>query len=158
MESAEQKRIDASLLWEMFDIHARIGILLRSKYDGFKGYELAVLLLLCSSGVPPSIGEIAEALGVTSQYASSVLAGLVEGGYAAISGESDDKRRKVVYLTERGRDVCCDRFRSIRDNGDLFSVRRSEASFQAVRTVRDQIVKAAEAFGAERERRRRSSG
>lgn len=150
MESAEQKRIDASLLWEMFDIHARIRILLRSKYDGFKGYELAVLLLLCSSGAPPSIGEIAEALGVTSQYASSVLAGLVEGGYAAISGESDDKRRKVVYLTERGRDVCCDRFRVLGNGDGLLSARRSGEDLRALRTVRAHVGRAAEAFGADR--------
>lgn len=154
METAERKQIDASLLWEIFDLHARVGTLLRSEYDGLKGYELAALLDLCSSKEPPSIGDIADALGVTSQYASSVLARLVEQGYVEISEGEEDKRCKVVYLTDRGKELCNSRFDKLCGPSSPFTTGKEQDDLRALRAVRVQVDRAIDAFEAEHVGRR----
>lgn len=154
METAERKQIDASLLWEIFDLHARVGALLRSEYGGLKGYELAALLHLCSSEEPPSIGDVADALGVTSQYASSVLAGLVGRGYVEISEGEEDRRCKVVCLTDRGRELCSSRFDGLCGLPSPFAAGKGQDDLRALRAVRVQVDKAAHAFEAEHAGRR----
>jgi DNA-binding MarR family transcriptional regulator len=54
---------------------------------------------------PVSIGEIAGALGVTSQAVSQSVAELERLGYVARRRSDDDGRRRLVALTTKGRDA-----------------------------------------------------
>lgn len=148
MDAGDWDRVDAGLLWDIFGIHSQIGALLRSEYGGLKGYEIAMLLMLCTSKEPPSIGAIAEALGVTSQYASSVSTSLVERGYAEFNWGESDRRCKLVHLTNCGRSVCRERFLEPGGADGPFSLRYSENDLDALSALRRQVGKAAEAFGA----------
>src|SRR5436853_4896349 len=49
-----------------------------------------------------TVGEIAEAVGVTQPGATRALAQLAEAGYVEIAPSSEDQRRKSVTLTRRG--------------------------------------------------------
>lgn len=49
-----------------------------------------------------TVGEIAEAVGVTQPGATRALAQLAEAGYVEIAPAADDQRRKSVTLTRQG--------------------------------------------------------
>ena len=49
-----------------------------------------------------TVGEIAEAVGVTQPGATRALAPLAEAGYVEIAPSSEDQRRKSVTLTRHG--------------------------------------------------------
>lgn len=51
---------------------------------------------------PLTVGEIAEAVGVTQPGATRALAQLAEAGYVEITPARDDQRRKSVTLTKQG--------------------------------------------------------
>jgi len=50
---------------------------------------------------PSSIGDLAEAVGVSQPAATRTLALLAEGGYVAIATAADDQRRRLVALTKK---------------------------------------------------------
>jgi DNA-binding MarR family transcriptional regulator len=52
---------------------------------------------------PSTIGELAEAVGVTQPGATRAVAQLVEAGYATVTQGADDQRRKSVALSPKGR-------------------------------------------------------
>lgn len=54
---------------------------------------------------PLSIGELAEALGVTQPGVTRSSALLVKAGYLEPSPVGEDKRRRVLSLTEKGREL-----------------------------------------------------
>jgi DNA-binding MarR family transcriptional regulator len=52
---------------------------------------------------PTTIGDLAEAIGVSQPGATRTLAQLAEAGYVVIVTTPDDQRRKSVALTRKGR-------------------------------------------------------
>jgi DNA-binding MarR family transcriptional regulator len=52
---------------------------------------------------PLTVGELAEAVGMTQPGATRALAQLAEEGFVEITNASDDQRRKLVTLTRQGR-------------------------------------------------------
>jgi DNA-binding MarR family transcriptional regulator len=73
------------------------------------GHALAVpagqfpfLAALDRSG-PLTVGELAEAVGVTQPGATRAVGQLVEAGYLTITPAADDQRRKSVALSSRGK-------------------------------------------------------
>jgi DNA-binding MarR family transcriptional regulator len=54
---------------------------------------------------PLTIGELAEAVGITQPGATRTLAQLVDLGLVEARASDEDQRRKLVSLTERGRDL-----------------------------------------------------
>lgn len=50
-----------------------------------------------------TVGELAEAVGMTQPGATRALAQLAEEGFVEITSASDDQRRKLVTLTRRGK-------------------------------------------------------
>jgi len=52
---------------------------------------------------PLTVGELAEAVGVTQPGATRALAQLAEGGWVEIANATDDQRRKSVTLTRQGK-------------------------------------------------------
>src|SRR5262245_30500522 len=50
-----------------------------------------------------TVGELAEAVGVTQPGATRALAQLAEAGFVEIASASDDQRRKSVTLTRQGK-------------------------------------------------------
>src|SRR5262245_58703181 len=52
---------------------------------------------------PLTVGELAEALGVTQPGATRTLAQLAEAGLVEIASATDDQRRKQVTLTRQGK-------------------------------------------------------
>lgn len=52
---------------------------------------------------PSTIGQLAQAVGVSQPGATRALANLSDAGYVAIKTAPDDQRRKLVALTKRGR-------------------------------------------------------
>lgn len=54
---------------------------------------------------PASIGELAEALGITPQAVSQSVGELERLGYVAREQSAPDRRRRVVAMTDLGRDV-----------------------------------------------------
>jgi DNA-binding MarR family transcriptional regulator len=52
---------------------------------------------------PITVGELAEAVGVTQPGATRALAQLAEQGLVEIANASDDQRRKAVTLTRQGK-------------------------------------------------------
>jgi DNA-binding MarR family transcriptional regulator len=54
---------------------------------------------------PRSIGDMAGELGITQQAVSKSVGQLVTAGYAALSSDPADGRRRQVSLTDRGRDT-----------------------------------------------------
>lgn len=53
----------------------------------------------------PTVGELAEALGVTQQAASKSISELESLGYVRRVADAGDQRIRRVELTERGRDA-----------------------------------------------------
>jgi DNA-binding MarR family transcriptional regulator len=51
----------------------------------------------------PSVGELAEAVGVTQPAATRAIGQLVEAGFVEISATKADQRRKAVVLTREGK-------------------------------------------------------
>jgi DNA-binding MarR family transcriptional regulator len=51
---------------------------------------------------PLTVGELAEAVGVTQPGATRALAQLVDAGFVEIAQADDDQRRKAVRLTRQG--------------------------------------------------------
>jgi DNA-binding MarR family transcriptional regulator len=49
-----------------------------------------------------TVGELAEAFGVSKQAASQAVASLVERGYGERTPDAEDRRSRVVSLNERG--------------------------------------------------------
>ena len=49
-----------------------------------------------------TVGELAEAFGVTKQAASQAVASLVDRGYALRAVDDEDRRSRTVSLSERG--------------------------------------------------------
>jgi DNA-binding MarR family transcriptional regulator len=49
-----------------------------------------------------TIGELADAVGVSQPAATRTLAQLADGGFVAITTAADDQRRKLVVLAPRG--------------------------------------------------------
>jgi len=54
-------------------------------------------------GGPLTVGELAEAVGVTQPGATRTLAQLAEAGWVEIANATDDQRRKLVTLTRQGK-------------------------------------------------------
>jgi len=52
---------------------------------------------------PLTVGELAEAVGMTQPGATRALAQLAEEGFVEITSASDDQRRKRVTLTRQGK-------------------------------------------------------
>jgi DNA-binding MarR family transcriptional regulator len=52
---------------------------------------------------PLTVGELAEAVGVTQPGATRALAQLAEEGWVEIANATDDQRRKSVTLTRQGK-------------------------------------------------------
>jgi DNA-binding MarR family transcriptional regulator len=52
---------------------------------------------------PLTVGELAEAVGMTQPGATRALAQLAEEGFVEITNASDDQRRKLVTLTRQGK-------------------------------------------------------
>lgn len=52
---------------------------------------------------PLTVGELAEAVGMTQPGATRALAQLAEEGFVEIANASDDQRRKRVTLTRQGK-------------------------------------------------------
>lgn len=142
--------LDTSLIWEILDLHALIGVLLRKNYNGLNGYEMIVLLVICQEKEPPTIGRIAESLSVTSQYASQIVMRLVERGFVAVEPGERDRRRKVVSLTEEGKNACD--MRLVFDGVHACTHRKTPITEtrKAVESIRDEVDRAMRAFEAER--------
>jgi DNA-binding MarR family transcriptional regulator len=49
-----------------------------------------------------TVGEVADAVGVTQPAATRALAQLAEAGFVDIAAAADDQRRKSITLTQRG--------------------------------------------------------
>lgn len=148
MKPGSPGHLDANLMWEILDLHASIGVLLRKKYNGLNGYELVVLLAICRSKEPPTIGQIAELLAVTSQYASQVTSRLVERGFVSVEPGETDRRRKVVLLTELGREICDMRLVFDENHHEKSDAGKTR---QAVESVREEVDRAMRALAAERQ-------
>ncbi|RZS91040.1 MarR family protein [Motilibacter rhizosphaerae] len=73
---------------------------------GTGGGKVKLLLLLESSAL--SHGEVAEALGVDRPYTTVLVNALEEQGLVERRTDSDDRRRKLVALTEQGRRTVSD--------------------------------------------------
>ncbi|WP_075289781.1 MarR family winged helix-turn-helix transcriptional regulator [Pararhizobium arenae] len=52
---------------------------------------------------PLTIGELAEALGITQPAITRSVNQLADLGYLAVKPAEDDQRRRIVHLTEQGR-------------------------------------------------------
>jgi DNA-binding MarR family transcriptional regulator len=60
------------------------------------------LLAAIDRGSPATVGDLADAVGVTQPAATRALAQLAEAGHVDIAVASDDLRRKSVTLTKQG--------------------------------------------------------
>ena len=54
---------------------------------------------------PLTIGDLADALGITQPAVTRSVNQLVDLGYLAVKPAEDDQRRRIVDLTESGRDL-----------------------------------------------------
>jgi DNA-binding MarR family transcriptional regulator len=63
------------------------------------------MLFLLEDGREHSIGEIAAALDLSLPAASRAIDGMYEKGYVARRESDEDRRSRLVTLTERGREV-----------------------------------------------------
>lgn len=75
----------------------------RAASAGFLDYRRSdtVLLRILARGERP-IGQIGDALGISRQGARKLADGLVARGYAELTSDPVDARRRLVRLTERG--------------------------------------------------------
>src|SRR5262249_49303535 len=64
--------------------------------------QFPFLAALDRSG-PLTVGELADAVGVTQPGATRALAQLAEAGYITIAQAADDQRRKSIALSAKGR-------------------------------------------------------
>lgn len=71
-------------------------------YADYRPTDAPVLRLLRQGALP--IGQLAEAIGVTRQAARQLADGLVNRGYAVLTSDPGDGRRRMVVLTPRGED------------------------------------------------------
>lgn len=83
--------------------HQRFGVTLT---------QASVMMLLMHDG-RKTMGEIAEALGVSKGAATQLLDGLIEKGFVERNQDGEDKRIFYVSVSRRGRM----HFRRIRDRG-----------------------------------------
>lgn len=71
---------------------------------GLSPGRYAVLMALFAREVPLAPSEIAERIGVTRATITGLLGGLVGDGLIAyVAADADDRRRKAVKLTAKGR-------------------------------------------------------
>jgi DNA-binding MarR family transcriptional regulator len=54
---------------------------------------------------PLTIGELAEAVGITQPGATRTLAQLIDAGLVEARASDEDQRRKLVSLTDKGREL-----------------------------------------------------
>ena len=54
---------------------------------------------------PLTVGQLAEAVGVTQPASTRALAQLAEAGLVAVASASDDQRRKAITLTKAGKRI-----------------------------------------------------
>ncbi|AYD01767.1 MarR family transcriptional regulator [Neorhizobium sp. NCHU2750] len=69
-----------------------------------QGAQCPYLAALDREG-PLTVGEIAEAVGVSQPGATRAIGQMVEAGLMAMAVSDDDQRRRLVSLTDAGRDV-----------------------------------------------------
>jgi DNA-binding MarR family transcriptional regulator len=71
---------------------------------GLSPGRYAVLMALFARDVPLAPSEIAEQLGVTRATVTGLIGGLLGDGLVAyVSADADDRRRKAIALTAKGR-------------------------------------------------------
>ena len=88
-------RVSKKLLGAFSDLFARRGL---------SPGRYAVLMALFARNVPLAPSEIAERLGVTRATVTGLIGGLVGDGLVAyLPVDADDRRRKAVALTAKGR-------------------------------------------------------
>lgn len=71
--------------------------------------EMAVLRLLGEEGRQIAAGEISRQLNMTTSRIAAVLGSLQKKGFITRETDSEDKRRVLVELTQRGRDFRAER-------------------------------------------------
>jgi DNA-binding MarR family transcriptional regulator len=52
---------------------------------------------------PLTVGELAQAVGITQPGATRTISHLIEQGYVEMTAPKEDQRRRLVSLTEKGR-------------------------------------------------------
>lgn len=62
-------------------------------------------VLLALRTAPTTSGALADLLGMTKQAASKLVEAMAESGYLTRTTAPDDARRKLVALTDRGREL-----------------------------------------------------
>lgn len=77
---------------------------LREAFDFGRGLGRVALLLKLTDG-PMTLREIAESQGVDAPYATVIVDKLVSRGLAERTPHPEDNRRKLVTLTDAGRDA-----------------------------------------------------
>jgi len=70
-------------------------------FDDLRPADWPVIRFLHHRG-STTVGELADAFGVSKQAASQAIAGLVDRGYVTRHEPDGDRRRREVALTERG--------------------------------------------------------
>jgi DNA-binding MarR family transcriptional regulator len=98
---------DAAQVWAMMrdfvERHSPRHRLRQALGDGLaKGRSKVQVLLMLGDG-PRSLSDIAEAQRIDKPYATAIVDQLEQLGMATRAADPDDRRRKVVTLTEAGR-------------------------------------------------------
>jgi DNA-binding MarR family transcriptional regulator len=71
-------------------------------YNDYRRSDALALRVLVRASLP--LGAFTSSLGVSRQAARKVVSGLVERGFARVSVDENDSRRRNVQLTASGRD------------------------------------------------------
>jgi DNA-binding MarR family transcriptional regulator len=75
---------------------------LHDKASGIGPSQLSALSVLVFSGRPLSLGELAEAEQVKAPTMSRIVAGMIRAGLAKRQTSKNDRRRLVIFPTEKG--------------------------------------------------------
>jgi DNA-binding MarR family transcriptional regulator len=94
-----------------------------------------LMLLLLKSGTAATAGDLQTLLELPKQTVSRHVHHLIDGGYVARRSADDDRRRKVLVMTDSGSDLCDRLDRTQRRRlGSVFRTHGPEtvASFETV--------------------------